>query len=363
MNLNKSSLLKRHPVKTVALLFFLLAVFLEVALRIVFAVKDYPVGALAPSWLAFKPVDSLQVWDSFYMDENGIYKAGRDYWNQDAHREWTINSEGFRGREFIPDSLNDSAISLLLIGDSYTWGAHAEPPDRCFADLLDKDEKFICYNAGIPGTDPAQYAQVAKTYVPRLKPEYTLVILYLGNDLMDSVRPIVSHKNIYYQTTAGWLPVSYKGRHFASARESYEYVTNKFSPHSLWENIILKTAIGTAALTFPLRMEEYAEWRKRKNSSVTNDYLKEILAVCRKNNSSFRIFIIPREADLKKEFYRNPLNYISRHYPKVISGLESRSFVFPFKKEHLYPQPDGHLNNAGHAFAADFIRLSIASGE
>src|SRR6185503_15897694 len=133
----------------------------EVALRIAFAVKGYPVGMLAPSWLAFKPVDSLQVWNSFYMDENGIYRAGRDYWNQQSQSAWKINSEGFRGREFIPDTLNDSATSLLFIGDSYTWGAHATPPDSCFVDLLSRDKSFICYNAGVPGTDPAQYLQVA----------------------------------------------------------------------------------------------------------------------------------------------------------------------------------------------------------
>ncbi len=355
MNSREGSLIKRHPVKTVALLLLLLIALLEVALRIAFAVKAYPVGTLAPAWLAFKPVDSLQVWDSFYMDENGVYKANRDYWNQNVHRQWKINPEGFRGREFVADTLNDSVISVFFIGDSYTWGAHADPPDSCFVDLLDKEGKFICYNAGIPGTDPAQYAQVAKIYVPHLKPAYTLVMLYLGNDLMDSVRPIVPRKNIYYQTTAGWLPVSYKERHFASARESYQYVTHKFSPHSLWEKLILKTATGTAALTFPLRLEEYRDWQKRKNSSVTNDYLKEILAVCKQNNSALRLFIIPRDADLKKEFYKNPLHYISQHYPEVTKGLENICHVIPFREEHLCPQPDGHLNNAGHRFAADFI--------
>jgi len=343
----------------VALLLLLFFSLLEIALRIAFAMKEYPVGTLAPAWLAFKPVDSLEVWDSFYMDENGIYKAGKDYWNNDFRKAWRINSEGFRGREFIPDSTGDQAISLLFIGDSYTWGAHAKPPDSCFVDLLDRGGTIRCYNAGIPGTDPAQYAQVAKVYIPRLKPDYTLVILYLGNDLMDSVRPIIPHKNIYYQTTAGWLPVSYKGSHFESAKESYEYVTNKYSPHTWWEKVFVKTAIGTAALTFPLRMEEYADWKKKKHSSVTNDYLKEILSDCRQNNSVLRVFIIPREADLKKELYKNPLHYISLHYPELTKGLEDICYVFPFRKEHLYPLPDGHLNNEGHVFAADFIRESL----
>lgn len=352
----ESSLLKRHPVKTTALLLLLFFVFAEIALRIAFAIKHYPVGTMAPSWLAFKPVDSLEIWNSFFMDENGIYKANRHYWTQPG---WNINSEGFRGREFISDTLSDAAASILFIGDSYTWGAHAHPPDSCFVDLLDDGQSFICYNAGIPGTDPAQYAKVAEMYIPRLKPEFTLVMLYLGNDLMDSVRPIVPNQNLYWQTTAGWLPVFYKGRKFSSAHESYRYVTDKFSPHSFLEKAFLKTAIGTAVLTFPLRWEEYADWHRKKSSNVTNDYLKKIKSVCDENNSAFRVFIIPREADLKSDFYKNPLQYIIREYPALVSGLEDDLFVFPFYKKHLYPQPDGHLNNAGHAYAAEFISKQL----
>jgi len=351
----ESSLARRHPVKTFALLLLLLLVFAEVVFRIAFAVKGYPVGTLAPSWLAFQPVDSLEVWNSFYMDENGIYKASRDYWSQPG---WNINSEGFRGREFVPDTL-DGSTSLLFIGDSYTWGAHATPPDSCFVDLLERDSLFICYNAGMPGTDPAQYLQVAKIYIPRLHPAFTLVMVYLGNDLMDSVRTIVPNENIYWQTSAGWLPVAYKGRHFQSAREAYAYVVDKYSAHTLLEKMLLKTALGTAALSFPLRMEEYADWNRKKNSTVTNRYLKQIQEVCRQHNSELFIFIIPREADLKKEFYKNPRQYVIKNYPALLSGLENITYVFPFRKEHLYPQPDGHLNNAGHEFAATLIRDAL----
>ena len=351
--MNESNLFKRHPLKAITLLLLLFFGFVEIALHILFAFKAYPVGTLAPSWFAFKPVDSLEVWESFYTDENGIYKANLDYWIQP---EWKVNSEGFRGREFIPDTLNDSAATLLFIGDSYTWGAHAKPPDSCFVNLLEEDRKYVCYNAGIPGTDPAQYAEVARLYVPRLNPKVTLVMLYLGNDLMDSGRAITPFKNIYYQTSAGWLPVTYKGHNFSSARESYQYVMHKFSPQSFLESVFLKTATGTAVLTFPLRMEEYIDWYRKKNSPVTNDYLKQIKTICERYNSSYHIFIIPREADLDKQFYENPVNSISNNYPTLSKGLEESIYVIPFRKEHLYPQPDGHLNNAGHAFAAKFIR-------
>ncbi|HXH20201.1 MAG TPA: SGNH/GDSL hydrolase family protein [Chitinophagales bacterium] len=353
---SKAGAVKKHPIASIALLVFVLFLFTEVSLRVVFAFKDYPVGKLAPSWLAFKPIDSLEVWASFYMDENGIYKANCDYWSQP---QWNINSEGFRGREFIPDTQNDSSVALLFVGDSFTWGAHATPPDSCFVDLLEREPHLVCYNAGIPGADPAQYAQVARVYVPRLRPDYTLVMLYLGNDLMDTARTIIPGKNIYYQTSAGWLPVSYKGKHFVSAHEAYNFVVNKYSPHSMTERIILKTAIGTALLSLPLRLQEYAEWNRKKNSSVTNDYLRQIQRICGVNDSRLLIFIIPREEDLNNKFYDDPQAYIRRHYPALTQGLAGSIFVIPFRREHLYPLPDGHLNNAGHAFAARFIMAKL----
>lgn len=350
-------MLKRHPIKTVLLLAVLFFALAEGSVRVVFAIKDYPVGTLAPAWLAFKQVDSLEVWQSFYMDSNGIYKANPEYWRHQP--AWNVNAEGFRGRAFVPDTLNDTALTVLFIGDSYTWGAHAKPPDSCFVDLIDRQQPFVCYNAGIPGTDPAQYLQVAKVYLPRLHPRFTVVILFLGNDLMETPRIITPYENIYYQTSAGWLPVNYQGHHFATAQESYNFIKDKFLPSSALQHLLLKTAAGTAVLSLPLRLKELSHWKKLKSSSVTRAYLQQIQAVCRQHDSRLLIFLIPADADLQDEFYQDPMGYINSRYAAVIDRVKDVIRVLPFRKAHLYPLPDGHLNNAGHAFAAEIIKKEI----
>ncbi len=350
---------RKHHVRNAMLLLLLLLFFAEVIVRIVFAAKEYPVGKLAPTWMAFQPVDSFVLQQSCFTDSQGIYKPQKDFWEKHGHR---INNENFRGIDFIRDTLQDSSASVLFIGDSFVWGSHATPIDSCFVDLLNRDENLICFNAGVPGTDPAQYAAVAARYIPQLRPDITVVAVYLANDLMSEPRAIIPNEELWYQTNAGWLPASHKGMRFSSAQESYNYISNKYAANSIFEKLLLKSAIGTAMLSLPFRLEEYAEWNKKRKSPVTNDYLKQIKSVCGKWNSRLMILIIPAaETDLTEAFFRDAKSYVQDQYPALMNGLGKECFVFPAKKELYYAPPDGHLNNKGHRVAAEFIRLKIIS--
>lgn len=348
---------QKHLLRNFLLLGLLLLVFAEGSLRVLFWVKNYPVGKLAPAWLAFEPVDTLIEQQSFFTDEHGIYKMKRDFWEQ---QQYLVNPDNFRGRDFIPDTLNTSEKSVLFIGDSFVWGFHAEPIDSCFADLLDDDTQVTCYNAGIPGTDPAQYAAVAERYVPLLQPDVVCVAIYLANDLMNEPRAVVPNQALWYQTNAGWLPAFYKGIEFSSAQESYNYIMDKYTPKTFWKKAVLKTAIGTAILSLPLRMAEYAEWQTRKTGIITNAYLKQIKAMSDNHQARLLIFIIPAvQTDLTEEFFKDPNVYMKKEYPELTQGLEQETFVLPVKREHYYAPPDGHFNNAGHKTAAEFIRTLL----
>lgn len=331
----------------------LIVAFTEGLMRIAFALLGYDVGRLAPAWMYFKPVDTLVVKQEYYMDELGIYRARSDFWMQNHYH---INCEGFRGREFVPATQDSSSLSVLFIGDSFTWGAHC---DSTFCDILDRKPGLICYNTGIPGNDPPQYENVARHYVPLLKPDYTILMFFLGNDLMDMPRQVVPRADLYYQTNAGWLPTSYKGRHFNSAQEAYDFIARDYTVSSPWEKLLLQTATGTAILALPLRIKEYAQWKRRAGSTVANEYLRSIRAIC-EPDSKLLIFIIPSlQQDLQSRFYKNPAAYVKRHYPRLISGLEDITYVLPLRKEHYWPLPDGHFNYQGHSAVAAFIESTL----
>ena len=323
--------------------------------RIAFALTGYQLGTLVPPWVYFQPVDSLIVTQEYYMDEMGIYRARNEFWQG---KNFAINCEGFRGREFFPIAADTSSKKLLFIGDSFTWGAHC---DSNFCDILEHQPGYVCYNTGISGNDPAQYENIAKHYVPELKPDYTVLMFFLGNDLMDDPREIMPHVDLYYQTNAGWLPTSYKGKYFKSARESYDFVARQYTVSSRWKKMLMKTAIGTAIFSIPLRIKEYADYTRLRKNKVANAYLHRIASICAPY-SKLLIFVIPAlETDLNDEFYENADAYVKKRYPNLLKGLEDISTVLPMRAEHYWPLPDGHFNYEGHRAAAAFIEEKLDS--
>ena len=335
----------------------LLIVISEVILRGFFFIKKIEVGSLKPNWSAFQPVDSLENNPQFFTDSIGLYKAVSDYWEV---QQVEINEEGFRGRSF-KEERDSNKTQILFIGDSFTWGAKAEPLSECFVDLLNKNMEWQCYNAGIPGTDPAQYLALAQKYIPALQPDVVVVNLYLANDLMEDYREIIPNQDLYYQTNAGWLPAYYENKYFSTARESYDFATNRYVVKGAvkW---FAKSAIGTAILSFPLRLKEYQTWQRKKKGIVTNSYLKKIDSLCVAQDVPLEIFIIPAaHQDLSTEFREHPELAIQEAYNHLMDNLKHTMFVLPMKKHHYLPLPDGHFNNEGHRFAAELMEAEITN--
>ncbi len=355
--ISSKSLLKSHPFKTLFLSFFLLFVFVEIVSRIVFAAKDYRVGSLIPSWWNFEKVDTLITERVYFTDEKGIFKTRHSNWEKGRY---IINNDGFRGREFVRTPADSFKSSILFIGDSFTWGLNASPIQNCFVDLIDRESYYLCFNGGIPGADPAQYELIASQYVPKLKPDFVIVIIYIANDLMDEPRRIIPGRDLYFQTNAGWLPSFYMGQYFASAQESYDYACKTFLTVNPLKELLMKTAIGTAIFSASLRIKEHRNWRNKIQSPVTNEYLKGIKAICEENESRLLVFVIPPvQTDVNSSFSSDPDTYIKKKYTALVQGLESEIYVLPMSKEHYQSIADGHFNNEGHRIAAGFIRLKL----
>jgi len=121
------------------------------------------------------------------------------------------------------------------------WGSHATPIDSCFVDLLDSEETFLCYNAGVPGTDPAQYAAIADLYVPLLRPDFTVVAVYLANDLMSEPRMLLPNEELWYQTTQDGCPLPSRESALLLHRNLTTTSTNRYATDTYWEKLLLKS--------------------------------------------------------------------------------------------------------------------------
>ncbi|MDB5283997.1 MAG: hypothetical protein JWO06_3072 [Bacteroidota bacterium] len=320
---------------------------IEAVLRL----KGYQPGDMKPNWLNFEPVDSLYVIHDYYTNGDGVLVADSDYWlAQDIH----VNEDGFRSPDF--NKLDTGKKKILYIGDSFTWGMSAKPiKDHCFVDLVRNETKSEVINLGIPAADPAQYFQLAKKYVARLKPDMVFVMFFMGNDLMIQDRDVSTGEPYYYYTNAGAIVADMDGKHFKSAQAAYNYfVSDRYYMHrpgNFFEWLVSKSSLLSRLYSVRFRVQEKWNFEKTiRDSHVTKKYLTGIKEVARQNNVPVKFVLIPeiKEADMDLHKYKN-------RYSDLLldTMLKDDWLIFPNSKSNFTPYPDAHLNNAGHRYYAD----------
>ncbi len=326
-------------IKIFFIVFFICLILAECLLRVV----GFRSGVLSPNWANFKLVDSLVVEHSFFANEKGLFVANPDFFKE----EFEINKDGFRGKDFEKDSTKQS---VLFLGDSYTWGSHAEPIQECFAERVER-AGYKVYNTGIPGADPPQYYAIAKEYVPKLKPDHVCLMFYAGNDFMEKDRMPEPYKNVFFITNAGWLSPYINDSYVPSAQDVYNYYVSKYQVGEdapLWKRLVSKTVIGTLFLSVPLRMKEKKAWEKDKEISIK--YIKNISTLCKENDTKFYLFLIPLHTEISDKMYQ--------HYASVFGDIEV-NIPDNIQESDFIPWPNGHLNNKGHAKYAEYILEKI----
>jgi len=295
---------------------------------------------------------TVRVYHSFYTDSDGIYRANPAYdfsADKDYPGKIVINAAGFRGNEF--KYLDTEQTKVFFIGDSFTWGASANPLDRSFPDLVQKAGYYV-YNGGIPGTDPLQYARVAEKYVPLIKPEVTVVCLFLGNDLQGYTYELKPNKDLQYATDIGFiLGYDEKGNYFDNAEQALAHYKKIECGccDNLWEEFLYKTVIGKTIYHLSHRESHLTPDPKRR---WVLDSLENIRRVCRENGSEFMLFLIPPKALRKGRLPKNTLKFLKDfhfHYP---TGLTKADFCHP---------PNNHFNTDGHRKFARFVLSELAA--
>ncbi|OWY25051.1 SGNH/GDSL hydrolase family protein [Sphingobacteriales bacterium UPWRP_1] len=356
---------RRHPKLT--LLVFLLSVglvtfyFTEIWLRYL----GFQPGLAKRGWYLM-PADSLVETHDFYTNSQGLYVANPEvFYRQNPQNEppYCINRQGFRTGE-LDDKPDTSKKTVLLLGDSFAWGGGAEPLERSFADLLNQQPRYRCINTGIPGTDPAQYAEIARLYLQEVKPDVVVCAFFTGNDLMYYPRPISADYQLFYWTNAGALIgyppdfLSGKAPPFASAQEAYRFIANHYT---LWNNrhnpiklfcAHFRTTTLIWYVLHSLLSANPSGWFKQP---VSVQYLRQIQDLAFQNKAAFVLLLIPTidEADLSQ-------HKIINRYQSKLPGIQL--YLPPnLHSDYYLPMPNGHLNNAGHRFYAQYLTALLDS--
>lgn len=328
----------------------------EIVLRLA---GDIP-GFLGPrpgEYLALRAVNRLVVEDTFYTDETGLFRAKPGPLRNDP--AVIINAEGFRGAPFR--QAPPGKTSVLFVGDSFVWGASARPLSESFVDRVAR-AGYHCWNTGIPGADPNQYALLAKRYVPRLRPDVVVVVFYMANDVMHERIELKPFQNRYHVTNAGWLNSFLDGEYIGDAQQTYDYYLLRYCiPAGRFRWLYASTAIGTRLYRLshqhevpPLVQErqrrQQARWQERP---VSHEYLEEIRELCRQHGARFLLVVIPQHDRIGED--------LAQAHPGLFRDLPWSS---PDLRRSDYNEwPDGHLNNEGHRKVAEFVAARLAQSE
>jgi hypothetical protein len=277
--------------------------------------------------------------------------------------ERPYNAEGFRS---IPFSRSHSgALRVLVIGDSFVYGMSARPYYNSFTDIL-LARGYLVYSAGIPGTDPAQYAAIAEKYVPMLKPDMVIVCFYPGNDLMPFPREPHAGRPHEHMTNAGFFESAPLGN-YLNAHGAYSYyrclitIPHNSAHHGFWSSTAITSMAWNILYAYGKVEHPGIEVHEAARNvgledriRFTRPHLQRIDSICMEHGIPLLNAIIP---DVLGELIHNDRTV--HHDPALMDSLFiGQRYHFPMGKFHPekdFPANDYHFNNAGSKKYADFL--------
>lgn len=271
-----------------------------------------------------------------------------------------VNMDGFRSIAFRP--VENNKPSVLLLGDSFTYGHSASFLHNSFADLL-LSRGYTVYNTGITGTDVAQYLAIARHWIPRLRPDVVIVNFYIGNDIAYFKREVGPENPVLFPTNAGNLMACPEGVYLRSPEESYALC--------LYWMCIQRTrgferlmSLTTATSAFygllwrkgliHLENDHVRSYYSKKEEVVlpfpySRIQLQQIDSVALANCAKTIVSVIPSVDRWKKTVK-------AEDFPDAFSGID---YVQMEVTRDDYKLSDGHFNDRGHRRYADFLQKLI----
>ncbi len=100
------------------------------------------------------------------------------------------NSLGLRGGEI--EEKVDGEVRILGLGDSFGFGFSVSEEEGMFGRLEamlnaeDTERNWTVLNGAVPGYSVAQGLALCRDLLPKVDPDYLLVVIFVGNDFFDS---------------------------------------------------------------------------------------------------------------------------------------------------------------------------------
>ena len=281
----------------------------------------------------------LKAVPDFVTDANGLWVASAG--------KPGVNRDGYRSPPF--DEPANGRTTLMLLGDSFTWGETATPFRNSLADKV-RHAGYRVFNLGIPGTATTQYRAQAERYAAQLRPDAVCVLFYTGNDFQPEP-PIVRGCPRFYDTNVavlGALTPDGESIPFEEVVEDYLRVNG-----SGFLSGLARELTSSALFTIALRATD-AIASPEQHVSQARENLRAIKQHASDVGAGFYLFLIPTRRE-----YATELTELEKA-TEMLS--EFAPIVPPPPPERAYAgMPDAHFGNEGHAWYAEFIVRELSA--
>lgn len=275
--------------------------------------------------------------------------------------EYRVGGQGFRDTVVHPIPKPEGVLRILLLGDSFTWGAGVEY-GRIWPVVFERkcrEAGLRCdiIKAGVSGYDTRQEV----LYLERLLPEYrpdVVILTFLPNDLATNL-PITGNDSL--ETLQALKQDSLLVRNQGD-KESPSHLV------SLLKRLILSNDVLYTKLYLNTDRSQYlalpANGRLKGQMEVTRQLLMRALSFCRANRTDFIVFSIPQQIQvLVKARAFTPagidVDFVDREFSSFahdhsfawIPALPALAGRYQSTHTDLYFRLNGHLNGEGNAVA------------
>jgi hypothetical protein len=276
---------------------------------------------------------------------------------------WTFNAEGFPDTgDFDAAKAAEVPRRILLLGDSFAYGASASSLAKSFAELLDArldaTIETLVWNLAIPGTGQESQFHLLSEYLPILKPQIVVATLYM-NDFEDNRYP----PDQYYVFSDGNWVQRYTRTHgttFEALSPAAAY-RRAFAPQYPREYLkTLRTASAVADVLHRWGPPRSMGARHSSGSATpgyaeTNKWLERIRDAVTSADARLIVLLIPDRADLAipTQAYRDMQSVCGE------LGVGCVEVLARLKADDYAALPDGHWTDSGHAKAAVLLQDAI----
>ena len=273
---------------------------------------------------------------------------------------YTSDRFGFRN----PDDAWQGSTDVILIGDSYVHGACVEDSDTVAGHLR---HRFRVLNLGTMGNNPITYASIAKTFLPKIKTRFAILVFYANDFNSGSVFSYNYLGNFlnspnYFNQEGDELQLSEELQSFYKDAEKIviaevmrdlegEDLKKRFSPADRY--------LSGKRFELRLLIEQVTQLYRRlfPNSSMpfgTKLAIDTTVDLCRQNNCTPVIAFIPPSdkwnPDANAALYAELLSaYAERKGLKFLNATKALRGL----GDKAYALEGGHLSPEGYKLFAD----------